>query len=327
MGQETERIARSLDSLPTLPIVALRIGEVVHSKQVTVQQVADILRTDPATSAKLLRLVNSPYFGIPGGVSDVARAIPFVGFNTLYQLVLSISVLDVLDPHGGFDVRALWLHSLTVATAARELANELKVVDPGACFTAGLLHDMGKIALAKLEPDRLAAAHATMKSEGIGMHEAEERHELPSHDRVGSLLAKQWRFPVTLATPIERHHTIYKPEVRNRLTQPLRSITEIVACSDYVSQLCASTFGTADGCEDGDHELAPLLAENGFTGKQLEDLCDRTRRQLEQSKVFLSVLDQSPTVPARASLPVGVSSELVRGNETVKQAPRSASRR
>src|SRR5580698_5636471 len=130
------RLVLAVDSLPTLPVVAFQIGEVIHSRNASVHQVAEILRGDPATSAKLLKLVNSPYFGIPGGVSDVARAIPFVGFNTLYQLVLSISVLDVLAPNTGFDVRALWLHSLTVATAARELATELRLADPGACFTA-----------------------------------------------------------------------------------------------------------------------------------------------------------------------------------------------
>src|ERR1044071_2558896 len=101
---------RGFDSLPTLPVVAMQIGEVVHSKNASVQRVADVLRGDPATSAKLLRLVNSPYFGIPGGVSDVARAIPFVGFNTLYQLVLSISVLDVLNLGAGHDPRLLWTH-------------------------------------------------------------------------------------------------------------------------------------------------------------------------------------------------------------------------
>ena len=87
---DTAKLAKALDSLPTLPVVAIQIGEVVHSKNASVQQVAEILRSDPSTSAKLLRLVNSPYFGIPGGVSDVSRAIPFVGFNTLYQLVLGL---------------------------------------------------------------------------------------------------------------------------------------------------------------------------------------------------------------------------------------------
>jgi HD-like signal output (HDOD) protein len=140
---------RALDGLPTLPVVALRIGEVVHSKNASVQQVADVLRSDPATSAKLLRLVNSPYFGIPGGVSDVARAIPFIGFNTLYQLVLSITVFDTLRVGvDGIDPRALWTHSLTVATAAREIAQEVRFSDPGACFTAG--EQRRRVALAVL---------------------------------------------------------------------------------------------------------------------------------------------------------------------------------
>ncbi|HSS01159.1 MAG TPA: HDOD domain-containing protein, partial [Kofleriaceae bacterium] len=118
---------RGFDSLPTLPVVAMQIGEVVHSKNASVQRVADVLRGDPATSAKLLRLVNSPYFGIPGGVNDVARAIPFVGFNTLYQLVLSISVLETLKVgSNGLDPRALWTHSLSVEVAARELAEEVR---------------------------------------------------------------------------------------------------------------------------------------------------------------------------------------------------------
>ncbi|HEY4175526.1 MAG TPA: HDOD domain-containing protein [Kofleriaceae bacterium] len=291
-GADTTRITKALDSLPTLPVVALRIGEVVHSKNVSVQQVADILRTDPATSAKLLRLVNSPYFGIPGGVSDVARAIPFVGFNTLYQLVLSISVLDTLKgKHGAVDARALWMHSLIVATAARELATEVRFSDSGACFTAGLLHDMGKIALAKVDPDNLAAAFESMKLEGISLHEAEKKHNLAPHDRVGSRLAKQWKFPATLATPIEQHHTIHQISVRERLAPNLRTITEIVAAADFFSSACAKTFGdAAAACEDGEEDKE-LLERNGFTATSQTALQDKTRRELERSKVFLSLLD------------------------------------
>ncbi len=289
---ETDRVTKALDSLPTLPIVALQLGEVVHSRNVSTQQVAEILRTDPAISAKLLRLVNSPYFGIPGGVADVGRAIPFVGFNTLYQLVLSIGVLDTLaSPSGPFDPRAMWTHSLLVATAARELANEVKFPDPGACFTAGLLHDMGKIALAKFDPINLAAAFAAVRDQGISMHEAEERHGLPPHERVGSRLAKQWKFPATLATPIEQHHAIHRADVRERLAPNLRGITEIVAAADHLSHRCAATFGEDMSCEDGDADATQLFERNGLTASQRSALCDRTREQLERSKIFLSLLD------------------------------------
>jgi len=285
-GGETLQL-RAIDSLPTLPIVALRLGEIVHSNPASVQQVAETLRSDPATSAKLLRLVNSPYFGIPGGVSDVARAVPFVGFNTLYQLVLSITVLETLkiDP-----ARSLWTHALTVATAARELAIEVRFGDPGACFTAGLLHDMGKIALAKLDPDNLAATFATMRSSGLSMHEAERKHGLIPHDRVGSRLAKLWRFPANLATPIEMHHSVHRVEVRERLVPHLRTITEIVAAADHLSLKCQGSFETAELAEDGEADVAALFARNGLSLGQRDALCDRIRTQLERSKLFLSLL-------------------------------------
>jgi putative nucleotidyltransferase with HDIG domain len=285
-----------LDSLPTLPVVALQIGEVIHSKNASVQHVADLLRSDPATSAKLLRLVNSPYFGIPGGVLDVARAIPFVGFSTLYQLVLSISVLDVLKiGPGGHDARSLWTHSLTVATAARELAEEIRFADPGACFTAGLLHDMGKIALAKLAPDRVAAVFEAIRADGIALDVAEKRHGLAPHDRVGSRLARRWKFPAGLATPIEQHHAVHRVEVRERMTSQLRTITEVVAAADHLSLVCQGATGAGAEIdafgEDGDHDSPELFARNGLSQAQRDALCDRTRKKLERSKVFLSLVE------------------------------------
>jgi len=278
-----------LEALPTLPIVALQIGEVVHSRNASVQQVADILRTDPATSAKLLRLVNSPYFGIPGGVSDVSRAIPFVGFNTLYQLVLTISVLDTLDAKNGFDPRALWVHSLTVATAARELATDIRFNDPGSCFTAGLLHDMGRIALARLAPEQLAAVYASIKNDGLSVHDAERLHGLAAHDMLGSKLAKQWKFPATLAVPIEQHHAVHKQEVRDRLPTNLRTISEIVSIADAVAKRATDAFVAIPEDEEAKH-LDGLLERNGYGAGRAQQMIDRTKRELERSKVFLSLL-------------------------------------
>jgi putative nucleotidyltransferase with HDIG domain len=276
-----------MDALPTLPVVAIRLGEIVHSRNVTVQQVAELLRGDPATSAKLLRLVNSPYFGIPGGVADVARAIPFIGFNTLYQLVLGITVLEAL---GGKDdaVRALWIHSLSVATTARELAVEAKV-DPGAAFTAGLLHDMGKIALAKLDPTAFAAATERARAGNLSMNVAEQQLGLPSHDRVGAALAKQWRFPAALAVPIEQHHAIHRAAVRGKLAATLRNLTEVVAGADWLAHAAARTFDGRSETPDEPEALA-LFERVGLSAAQRQAVMDRSKLALEKSKIFLSVL-------------------------------------
>jgi putative nucleotidyltransferase with HDIG domain len=294
----TSEILKSIDGLPTLPIVALKIGEVIHSKNVSVSQIAELLKSDPSISAKLLRLVNSPYFGIPGGVSDVARAIPFVGFNTLYQLVLGISVLEALNVPGG--ARSLWMHSLTVATAARELATELKCSDDGACFTAGLLHDMGKIALAKVAPDRFAEACALVEKEHIAQEEAERRCGMAPHDRIGAHLAKQWRFPANLATPIEQHHSVHKSSIRERLAPNLRTITEIVAAADFIAHSAAKEYNDAPNADEGAVvETNEMLERNGYSGLKLKALCDRTLQQLERSKMFLSLVD-GPEMAAEA---------------------------
>jgi len=288
--ENTGEIFKGMDGLPTLPIVALKLGEVIHSKNVSVNQIAEILKSDPSISAKLLRLVNSPYFGIPGGVADVARAIPFVGFNTLYQLVLGISVLEALNVPGG--ARSLWMHALTVATAARELALELRCADDGACFTAGLLHDMGKIALAKVAPDRFAEACALVANEGVAQEEAERRAGIAPHDRIGAYLAKQWRFPANLATPIEQHHNVHKVGVRDRLAPNLRTITEIVSAADFIAHYVAAEHGdTPNVAGAAEVETNEMLERNGYSGARLQALCARTLEQLERSKMFLSLLD------------------------------------
>lgn len=287
-SQSVERIAKSLESLPTLPVVAMRVGELLQGDNVSVQQLSQLLRTDPALSAKLLRAVNSPHFGIPGGVSDVARAIPFVGFATLAQLVLSIGVMDALAAKSkAFDATPLWLHAFVVATAARELATELKFPDGGACFTAGLLHDMGKIALAKAEPEKFAQLCDSVR-DGVSVPDAEAMHQLPSHEQIGARLSRQWRLPATLAVPIEHHHAILQPDVYERLAPNLRTITEIVCAADFLS--LQFSLGSPDRfAEDGCDGASAIFDRYGLTAMRIESVYKRTFAQLEKSKSVLSL--------------------------------------
>ena len=290
---DATRLTRLLESLPTLPIVALRLGELIHARRSSVQQVAEVLRADPSLSAKLLRLVNSAYFGIPGGVTDVARAIPFVGFNTIYQLVLSVSVLETLKTPGGvhFDPRVLWVHSLAVASTARVIGEEIRHSDPGSLFTAGLLHDMGKIALAKVSPDAFMQAGALVRDEGLTSIEAERRVGLPNHDRVGSDLARRWRLPVALSVPIEAHHAVTQPELRERMVGPHRTAAEVIAVSDMIAQDIAVTAGVEGSRRPLDPVAVTLLDALGLGAADLDALYSRVMAQLERSRPFLSLLD------------------------------------
>jgi putative nucleotidyltransferase with HDIG domain len=219
-------------------------------------------------------------------VADVARAIPFVGFNQLYQLVLSIGVMDVVSVVAGlFDPRELWMHSLTVATAAREIAADIRFPDPGSAFTAGLLHDIGKIALAKLEPDRLAAAIAMIRDEHVGILDAEARCELTSHEWLGGRLAQVWRFPAKLASAIEHHHGVCDPERAAQIPANLRPLAEIVAAADYLSRECSDAPGDAFA-DDGDPRALGLLEKSGIDRERVQAIVVRVRKQLERTKAI-----------------------------------------
>jgi putative nucleotidyltransferase with HDIG domain len=279
-----------VDNLPTLSSVAIRMGELVNNPRTGVREIADVMRQDPALSAKVLRLVNSSYYAIPGGVTDVSRAISFVGFNNLYQLVLSASVMTSMKTPTGadFDARGLWLHSLAVGSCAEVIAKKVNHADPSSCFTAGLLHDLGKIALAIAEPNRFGSALDAARKAGLGMNVCEKEAGLPSHDRVGSHLARRWKFPAMLLAPIECHHHAPETGSRSAYSSTLQSGVDVVALAD---DLCRSFKLGESGSPHSGKPAAPLLDRLGLSPLHVDELHTSLMRRLETSKVFLDLVD------------------------------------
>jgi putative nucleotidyltransferase with HDIG domain len=285
-----EDVLARVDNLPTLSAVALRVGELVNDPRAGVREIADVMRQDPSLSAKVLRLVNSSYYAIPGGVTDVSRAISFVGFNNLYQLVLSASVMTSMKTPTGaeFDARGLWLHSLAVGSCAEVVAKKVNHVDPSSCFTAGLLHDLGKIALAIAEPGRFGAALDAARKAGLGMNVCEKEAGLPSHDRVGSRLARRWRFPALLLAPIECHH--HEPETgsRSAYSPSLQGGVDVVALAD---DLCRKFKLGESGSPHSGTPSTPLLERVGLSPIHVDELHTSLMRRLETSKIFLDLVE------------------------------------
>src|SRR3990167_397530 len=156
-NSEYSVLLEKLNDIPTLPVVAMKVTELINDPTSSSADIAKILKRDQVLTAKILRLINSSYYAIPGGVSDVQRALAFLGFNTVAQLVLGLSVFQMFSGINGedFSMVDFWRHALATAMCSETLGKMLNYPRPGDSFTCGLLHDIGELVLNEIDPERL----------------------------------------------------------------------------------------------------------------------------------------------------------------------------
>lgn len=251
----------SLGDLPTLPTVALEVAALLDDPKSTPKQITEVMKADQALSSKVLKLVNSAYYAIPGGVSTVERAIAFLGYNTIFQLLIGVSVLEFsrLGGAGGIDIRDFWKHSLGVAVAAEMIGRRIGHDAPEELFSAGLLHDLGKLALAKVAKKKFVKAVEQAKKEGRKLVVIEAEVGLPSHDKVGSALAKQWRFPRGLQAVMAAHHKSYDAR-RALVAADQQSLLDIVVLANALCRRFEIGDGGDPVVPDLDDDLLDRLS-------------------------------------------------------------------
>lgn len=191
-----------LRDLPPAPRTLDDVWKVLGQESSSLSALADVLQRDAALTAKVLRLANSAYYGLPRPVSEVRTACIVLGFDTIRALAVGVSVLDALSRSVGavLDLGVFWRHSVGVATAAQALARRTHL-DVGTAFCAGVLHDVGKLVLATLAPDGWKRVH---QAGGTGNVEVAEFGA--SHAEVGAWLGSRWHFPTELIDAIRQHH-------------------------------------------------------------------------------------------------------------------------
>jgi len=206
--QETLRRITACAQLPTLPTVAMRILELTRDASASLSSIAECVELDQALAAKILRTINSSFYGLSSPCPNIARAINYLGMNTVRSLVLSFSLVETFrNPDGaeGFDLRAHWRRAVYGAVAARLLASRLVGCDPDEAFLAALLRDIGSLAASIA----LGDGYARVVS-GAGAHAdlaRAEREELGvDHAAIGAELARSWRLPKELADAVRLHH-------------------------------------------------------------------------------------------------------------------------
>jgi diguanylate cyclase (GGDEF)-like protein len=203
-------IERVLSSarLPTLPAVALRVIELSAKPDVSLREIADTIQNDQALAAKVLKTVNSSYYGLSRRCSTISQAMVALGLTTVKTVALGFSLIQAMgkDTDDGFDYESYWKRCLIAATGASAAAEAAGHLDAEEVFLAGLLMDAGAIAMHRA----LGEEYQSIEHAAEGSHRALSNLEIEtfgvSHAEIGARLAEQWRLPPALVEPI-RHHT------------------------------------------------------------------------------------------------------------------------
>jgi len=198
-----------IDKLPTLPATYQKLVECLKSPDADMDDVAQIIARDPSMSARLLKVVNSAYFGLAKPVAEVARAGTLLGLDRLMSLVLGQGLFAGGDAPQvpGFSLEALWSHSLATATAAHRIAIDegLDKEQVAAAFLAGMLHDIGKLVLAIGVPGEYARVLEMARGRPGSERELEALELQATHTDVGAYLVGLWGLPNNIAEAIAFH--------------------------------------------------------------------------------------------------------------------------
>ena len=211
--------------LPTLPAVALQIVRMARDPNADIRKMANLIASDPALSGKILKTVNSSFYGFSKTVSTISQALVILGLQSVRMLAMGFSLvssMNKLQAHG-FDLQRFWRRSVYSAVAARTLGEEAKIVQSEEVFLAGLLQDIGMLAMSSALEDRYDTVYARAATHGELL--AQEREHLGlDHCQVGKVIAEKWSLPPLLAVPIACHH---EPEQAGEDLAPLARVVHV----------------------------------------------------------------------------------------------------
>lgn len=276
---DLRQAVRNLDSLPALPVIAQRLLALKLDDEEGERQMMLLISQDPLISAKILGLANSPLLGSSRKISTVKEAAMLLGLNRVKSVATGIAVMSLVNkPIGRFDPQELWLHNLGVAFAMLPVVRAMHPKDrpqDDLIFLAGMLHDIGYLALAHLDTQRSDDLHTRLVIE-VDRPAIEVERELldVTHDELGAELAKHWNLPSEIVAVLRYHHT---PEAEGAAEgQPLVRIVNIterllpsLGLHEYIGSYIAPEEWVALGIDpDRAEEITEQAAEQAEQATQ-----------------------------------------------------------
>ncbi len=213
--QELEKLLAGAEALPPCPAVLSKVAEICRDPASSARDLGNVIATDEALTSRLIKVVNSAYYGLRGTVATVTQAVVVLGYQEIKNMVYAVRAEDVFrggDVSGGIDLLALWDHSLQVAVLAREFSYRLRYPIPEEAFVAGIIHDIGQVVLNQLLGAEYRKFRDRCHADGQDLASAEVEEFGASHAEIGRRLAEKWNFPDALQAAVAHHHELPEGE-------------------------------------------------------------------------------------------------------------------
>jgi HD-like signal output (HDOD) protein len=210
MRSSIDEIIGKVDDLVSLPGVFVRINEMIESQESTAAEIATVLSQDPGLTARLLRIANSPFYGLSKEVDSVSRAITIIGTQRLRDLVLATCAVEAFEgiPNELVTMDDFWAHSLYCALISKQLAEQAGMQESDSLFIAGLLHDIGQLIMFRELPSESLQVLLRELDQVSQPDQATSEQEILGfdHARLGGAVIAHWQLPPVFVEPISLHH-------------------------------------------------------------------------------------------------------------------------
>jgi HD-like signal output (HDOD) protein len=275
------QLMRSLRSMPPLPDVAARVLAIVRNPEYSIDSLVAVVRTDPALTTRILKLCNSSLFGLSHPLLNVSDAVAYLGTRNLIKLLLVSCTADYfknLPKNGYADPDTLWRQTLACAIACQSLADACGHDQPATAFTAGILHNLGRIAMVQVIDARtLERAAAELKLPESSLLEVERRVLGLDHAAASGIVAESWNLPVELRRAARNHHDAALLATDDDLTALLHVAEAMVVAMGREGE-------AAQRCEPHPAALQKLR----LPGQALDDVRCAVERELERTAKLLN---------------------------------------
>ena len=275
------KIEKTINSMTGLSPTAQKVVKIANDINSSPNDLVNVIKLDPLLTSKVLKLINSAFYGLPTKISSPGKAVILLGLNTVKNLALSMAVIGKLSTSDSQDkyLEEIWLHSLSTAVGSRELAKAIRMSkkDYEDFFISGLLHDIGKIIMIMSVGAEFVNFLNEEKFQDLTNIEKETVYFGTNHCKIGNSLANKWQFPQELADAILYHH-------EPRDVEESTIIEKLVLISDRMSNKLGYSLQAGALETDVPREI---LEKINLTIEQVETVFENVPEELEKAKVFL----------------------------------------